>query len=116
MRTFQITLAVEMIVLGALLLFASAAVAMAVAGFETPPPAGDGPRRDARGRLDHATAQEELLRKREREEEQRLRYRESGRRAAGPLPHGGPAPRAEPRERPWREQHKESGERRLSPG
>lgn len=127
MRTFQITLAAEMIVLGALLLLASAAVAMAIAGFEaSPAPSGDDACRDERGSLGQAAALEELLRKREREEEQRLRHRESGpgRRAAGILLDGNwgehrTAARTAPRGRPrhaQRRERDERGERQLSPG
>jgi hypothetical protein len=130
MRTFQTTLVLEVIVFGALFLLASAAAAMVIAGFDAPPPAGDEPRRDGRYSLGQATGCEELLHKLEREEEQRLRYREPERQVPDPrrdgrYSEGRPATCAEPRKRPRREvrevregraEREGRGERQLSPG
>lgn len=76
MRILQTTLVLEMIVLAALCLLASAAAAEVLAGFEQPLPGYD-PCRDGRNSYGRAMSCDELLRKLDREEEereQRLRF------------------------------------------
>jgi hypothetical protein len=72
MRILQTTLVLEVIVLAALCFLASAAAAEVLAGFDEPSPGYD-PCRDGRYSYGRAMSCDELLRKLDREEEERER-------------------------------------------